>query len=214
MVAVGVDGRPLDLDHRCEEAPANVIWTSEQSIATKGASMTRSRTITYLAGAGALLLMSLALAGCGGGGGASAQAAAPKTANGQPATVGVADSGLGKILVDSQGRTLYLFQKDSGTTSACTGACASAWPPLRASGQPTVGSGAKASLVGTTTRSDGNPQVTYNGHPLYLYVGDKAPGDTNGQGLTAFGGGWFVLSAVGNQVSGSPANSGGGGGGY
>jgi predicted lipoprotein with Yx(FWY)xxD motif len=176
--------------------------------------MTRTRTITYLSGAGALLLTSLALAGCGGGGGSSAHAAAPKTANGQPATVGVSDSGLGKILVDSQGRTLYLFQKDSGTTSACTGACASAWPPLRASGQPTVGSGAKASLVGTTTRSDGNPQVTYNGHPLYLYVGDKAPGDTNGQGLTAFGGGWFVLSAVGNQVSGSPANSGGGGGGY
>lgn len=175
--------------------------------------MTRSRVITYLAGAGALLLTSVALAGCGGGGGASAQAAAPKTATGQPATVGVADSGLGKILVDSQGRTLYLFQKDSGTTSACTGACASAWPPLRASGEPTVGSGANASLVATTTRSDGNPQVTYNGHPLYRYVGDKNPGDTSGQGLTAFGGGWFALTAAGNQVSRLPANSGGGGGG-
>jgi predicted lipoprotein with Yx(FWY)xxD motif len=173
--------------------------------------MTRSRSIIYLAGVGALLLASLVLAGCGGG--ASAQAAAPKTANGQPATVGVADSDLGMILVDSQGRTLYLFQKDSGTTSACTGACASAWPPLRVSGQPTVGTGANASLVGTTTRSDGNTQVTYNGHPLYLYVGDKNPGDTNGQGLTAFGGGWFALSTTGNQVSRLPANSGGGGGG-
>jgi predicted lipoprotein with Yx(FWY)xxD motif len=176
--------------------------------------MTRSKSISFLAGATVLVLAALVVAGCGSGGGASAQAAAPKTANGEPATVGVRDSALGKILVDSQGRTLYLFQKDSGTTSACTGACASAWPPLRATGRPTVGSGANASLVGTTTRSDGNPQVTYNGHPLYLYVGDKSPGDTNGQGLTAFGGGWFALSAAGNQVSGSTASSGGGGGGY
>jgi predicted lipoprotein with Yx(FWY)xxD motif len=121
---------------------------------------------------------------------------------------------LGNILVDSQGRTLYLFQKDSGTTSSCTGACAAAWPPLRVNGQPTVGSGANASMVGTTTRSDGNPQVTYNGHPLYLYAGDQNPGDTNGQGLTAFGGGWFAVSPAGNQVSGQGSNSGGGGYGY
>jgi predicted lipoprotein with Yx(FWY)xxD motif len=120
------------------------------------------------------------------------------------------DSNLGKILVNSQGRTLYLFQKDSGTTSSCTGACAAAWPPLRANGQPTVGSGANASMVGTTTRSDGNPQVTYNGHPLYLYAGDKNPGDTNGQGLTAFGGGWFAVSPAGDQISGTGSNSGGG----
>jgi predicted lipoprotein with Yx(FWY)xxD motif len=179
-------------------------------IPTEGASMTRTRTITYLAGAGALLLTSLALAGCGGGGGSSAHAAAPKTANGQPATVGVSDSGLGKILVDSQGRTLYLFQKDSGTKSTCFGACASAWPPLPVNGKSTVGSGANASLVGSATRSDGKPQVTYNGHPLYLYTGDSSPGDTNGQGVTAFGAGWFALSAAGNQVSGQPSNSSGG----
>jgi predicted lipoprotein with Yx(FWY)xxD motif len=156
------------------------------------------------------VLASLVRAGCGGG--ASAQAAAPKTANGQPATVGVADSDLGMILVDSQGRTLYLFQKDSGTTSACTGACASAWPPLRVSGQPTVGTGANASLVGTTTRSDGNTQVTYNGHPLYLYAADQNPGDATGQGLTAFGAAWFTVSPAGNQVSGQATSSGGGGG--
>jgi predicted lipoprotein with Yx(FWY)xxD motif len=126
--------------------------------------------------------------------------------------LGVANnSQLGNILVDSQGRTLYLFQKDSGTMSSCTGACAAAWPPLRVNGQPTVGSGANAAMVGTTTRSDGNPQVTYNGHPLYLYSGDQNPGDTNGQGLTAFGGGWFAVSPSGNQVSGQGSNSGGGG---
>ena len=132
----------------------------------------------------------------------------PKTANGQPATVGVANSGLGKILVDSQGRTLYLFQKDSGTKSACTGACASGWPPLRASGKPTVGSGANASMVGTTTRSDGKPQVTYNGHPLYLFQGDQKPGDTNGQGINAFGAAWFALSPAGNKVSGTGSRRG------
>src|SRR5205823_697777 len=95
------------------------------------------------------------------------------------------------------------------TTSACTGACAAAWPPLRVTGQPTVASGVTGSLVGTTSRSDGNPQVTYNGHPLYLYVGDQKAGDTNGQGVSAFGGAWFTLSPTGDQVSGSAANSGG-----
>jgi predicted lipoprotein with Yx(FWY)xxD motif len=122
--------------------------------------------------------------------------------------VNVANSGLGQILVDSQGRTLHLFQADTGTTSACFGACATAWPPLRATGQPTVGGGANASLVGTTTRSDGNPQVTYNGHPLYTFIQGKKPGDTTGQGLTAFGGGWFVLSPAGNQIAGSASTSG------
>jgi predicted lipoprotein with Yx(FWY)xxD motif len=174
--------------------------------------MTRTKSSTFFATAAVVVLSALAVAGCGGGG-ATAHASPPKTASGQPATVGVAnDSNLGKILVDSQGRTLYLFQKDSGTTSSCTGACAAAWPPLRTTGQPTVGTRANASLVGTTTRSDGNPQVTYNGHPLYLYSGDKNPGDTNGQGLTAFGGGWFALDSAGNQVSGTGSNSGGGSG--
>jgi predicted lipoprotein with Yx(FWY)xxD motif len=174
--------------------------------------MTRSRFTASLAGAAVLGLTALSVAACGGGSsGASASTAPPKTASGRPATVGVANTSLGNVLVDSQGRTLYLFQKDSGTKSACFGACASAWPPLRASGKPTVGSGANASLVGTTKRSDGKPQVTYNGHPVYLYTGDQKAGDTNGQGLTAFGGSWFSLSSAGNQVSGQPSSSSGGG---
>jgi predicted lipoprotein with Yx(FWY)xxD motif len=123
----------------------------------------------------------------------------------------VAQSGLGSILVNSQGLTLYLFQADSGTTSACFGACAAAWPPLRATGQPSAGKGVTASLLGTTPRSDGNPQVTYNGHPLYLYVGDKKAGDTSGQGVTAFGGSWFALSPTGAQVTSAPSSSGGSG---
>jgi predicted lipoprotein with Yx(FWY)xxD motif len=175
--------------------------------------MTRSRSIAFLASAAVVPLTVLALAACGGGGSGASASAPPKTTNGQPATVGVANSDLGDILVDSQARTLYLFQKDSGTKSACFGACASAWPPLRANGQPTVGNGANA-VVGTTKRSDGKPQVTYGGHPLYRYQGDQKPGDTNGQGLTAFGGSWFAVSAAGNQVSGQASTSGGGGTGY
>jgi predicted lipoprotein with Yx(FWY)xxD motif len=173
--------------------------------------MSRTRTTTFLAGGAALLLTALVVAGCGGGSSASGSPAPPTTTDGRPATIGVANVGLGKILVDSQGHTLYLFQKDMGTTSACTGACASNWPPLRANGKPTLGSGANASLVGTTMRSDGKPQVTYNGHPLYLFEGDKKRGDTKGEGVNAFGGGWFALSPAGNQVS---ASSGGGGYGY
>jgi len=176
--------------------------------------MTRRAPITFLAAAAAIPLTALAV-GCGGsGGGATASTTPPKTASGQAATVGVANTSLGNVLVDSQGRTLYLFKKDTGTTSTCTGACAAAWPPLRASGKPTVGSGASASMVGTTKRSDGKPQVTYNGHPLYRFNGDKAPGDTNGQGVSAFGASWFALSAAGNQASGQTSSTGGGGGGY
>ena len=168
--------------------------------------MTRSRSITFLASLAALPLAAVALAGCGGGGG-SAGAASPAPLK---TTVGVANTGLGKILVNSQGRTLYLFKKDVGTKSACYGACAQNWPPLHSSGKPTAGSGADASLLGTTMRSDGKPQVTYNGHPVYLFKNDSQAGDTTGEGINAFGGSWYALSASGNQVSATPANSGGG----
>jgi len=176
--------------------------------------VTRSKSITFLTAAAVVSLSALALAACGGGGSnATASTTPPTTASGRPATVGVANNGnLGKILVDAQGRTLYLFQKDSGTKSACTGACAAAWPPLRASGKPVVGTGATASMVATAPRSDGKPQVTYNGHPLYRYSADQKPGDTNGQGVTAFGAAWFAVSPAGNMVSGTGSSSGGGNG--
>src|SRR5215467_3387077 len=104
--------------------------------------MTR-RPITFLLGASALVVAAVAVAGCGSGGRSSAE---PKTANGR-ATVGVSNESLGNILVDAQGRTLYVFQRDSGTKSTCSGPCAIDWPPLRATGKPTVGSGANASFV-------------------------------------------------------------------
>src|SRR4051794_29711901 len=171
--------------------------------------MTR-RSITLLAGATALLLGALAAAGCSSSGGSNKSfPAPPKTANGQSATVGVANDSVGKILVDSQGRTLYLFERDSGTKSTCTGACAVEWPPLRAARKPTAGGGASASTVATSARSDGEPQVTYNGHPLYLFSADRNAGDTNGQGVNAFGGLWYVVSSSGDAIT-TPVGSGGG----
>jgi len=160
--------------------------------------------MTFLAGAAVIPLAALVVAGCGGGSGnAKASAAPPKTAtvSVRTATVRVANSRLGKILVDSRGHTLYLFKKDAARKSACFGACATFWPPLRANGKPTVGAGARASLIGTSARSDGARQVIYNGHPLYTFVMDKKAGDTNGEGKTAFGGRWFAVSAAGKQVS-------------
>jgi predicted lipoprotein with Yx(FWY)xxD motif len=156
--------------------------------------------MTFLASAALLPLVALAVAACGGGG--AATAATPKTSSGASATVGVTNSSsLGSILVNSTGRTLYLFKADSSTKSACTGACATAWPPLLASGKTIAGTGLTASKLSTITRSGGIHQVTYNGHPLYLFIKDKKPGQTTGQGLTAFGAAWFAVSPAGKQIS-------------
>jgi predicted lipoprotein with Yx(FWY)xxD motif len=115
-------------------------------------------------------------------------------------TIEVRNTRLGKILVDSHGRTLYLFKKDPRGKSACSGECAKFWPPLRVGGRPTAGRGISAAKVGTISRSDGTRQVTYNGHPLYTFRQDSSPGQTRGQGLTAFGAAWFVLSPAGSQI--------------
>ncbi len=172
--------------------------------------MTRSRPLGLLTAAVVVPLVALVVAGCGSSDGSSTASA--KAPGGSSATVSVANTGLGKILVDSQGKTLYLFKQDSGTKSTCSGGCATAWPPLRASGKPTAGGGAKASLLGTTPRSDGKPQVTYNGHPLYGYQGDSKAGDTNGQAVNGFGAPWYVLSPAGNEITTASASSGGGNG--
>jgi predicted lipoprotein with Yx(FWY)xxD motif len=170
--------------------------------------MTRSRPITFLSAVAALALSALAAVGCGGGDYGDPAEATPAATSGQQAAIGAANEReLGTILVDSNGRTLYLFRKDAVSKSTCFGACASAWPPLRATGKPTVSGRANASLVGTSTRSDGNQQVTYNGHPLYLYAGDEKAGDTRGQGLTDFGASWYVLTPAGGQVSGQASSS-------
>jgi predicted lipoprotein with Yx(FWY)xxD motif len=176
--------------------------------------MTRRRTLsTTLTGAAAAGIVAVAIAGCGGGsdsGSANAAVGPPQTASGQTATVGLASTGLGKVLVNAQGRTLYLFRADHGTTSACTGGCVAQWPPLRAAGKPKVGTGLQASAVTTIKRSDGKSQVSYHGHPLYTFIGDKKAGDTTGQGINAFGASWFAVTGSGAQASGGSSSGGNG----
>ena len=107
-----------------------------------------------------------------------------------------------------------LFAQDTGTKSTCSGECAVDWPPVRVSGKPKAGSGVNTSMLGTTPRSDGKPQVTYNGHPLYLFEGDSNAGDTYGQAITAFGAAWYVMSPAGNAITTESASAAGGGRGY
>lgn len=128
---------------------------------------------------------------------------APATATPQAAvtTLSVGHTGLGAILVDGKGLTLYLFEADKGSTPSCYGACATNWPPFLAKGAVTVSGGASMAMVGTATRNGGAMQVTYNGHPLYYFVADSKPGDTNGEGVNAFGGGWFVVAPSGAKIN-------------
>jgi predicted lipoprotein with Yx(FWY)xxD motif len=132
--------------------------------------------------------------------------AAPTTTAAQQegaTTVAVASSGLGDILVDAEGRTLYAFTKDKGDQSACSGQCADNWPAL--TGTATAGTGVQASLLSTAMQANGDSQVTYSGRPLYYFAGDAKPGDTNGQGV---GNVWFVLTADGQLVQKKAAGGG------
>ena len=115
--------------------------------------------------------------------------------------VSTATTSLGRILVDPRGRTLYLFAKDKNDQSACNGQCATFWPPVLTTGKPQAGPGVDASLLGTTTRTDGKVEVTYAGHPLYYFQKDKAPGDTTGQGVNGFGDLWWVLKPSGAAIT-------------
>jgi len=142
--------------------------------------------------------------GTGGGNGSSAPAygggTPPGTSSGAAATIDVRAATLGQIITDGQGRTLYLFEADLGTSSYCTSACTSVWPPFTVAQNVVAGSGTSTALISTTVRTDGQRQVTYNGHPLYYYVGDTAAGDTKGEGLNQFGAGWDVVSPQGNKI--------------
>ena len=123
------------------------------------------------------------------------------------ATVSLRKTKLGPILVNSRGHTLYLFAKDRNSRSACSGSCARFWPPLLSRGKPTGGPGVKASLLGTTRRSSGSRQVTYNRHPLYTYALDKQAGQTRGEGSLIFGARWWAVSARGTAVVTAPTTT-------
>ncbi len=127
----------------------------------------------------------------------------PEGEMGAKPDVAVADSSLGHILVNAEGLTLYAFTQDSADQSACTGSCPDIWPPLTVEEDPAAGEGVNADLLGTLNRADGSTQVTYNGHPLYIYSEDAGPGDTNGQG---FGGSWYVVGPDGNLIRNASAS--------
>jgi predicted lipoprotein with Yx(FWY)xxD motif len=124
---------------------------------------------------------------------AAADSGSTTTAAGAKATVAVAhDATLGDLLVGADGKTLYLFEKDQGTTSACTGACSAKWPAVTASGAPTAGPGVDQAKLATA----GTGQVTYGGHLLYEFSGDAAPGDTNGTAISS----WYAVGPDGKAI--------------
>jgi predicted lipoprotein with Yx(FWY)xxD motif len=171
--------------------------------------VTRLFSFAALAVTGALVL-----AACGSSGTSSSSssgstpsygAAKPSTSNtsnssGAASTVGTKTSSLGTFLVDANGRTLYLWDADHGSKSTCSGACAQAWPPLTTTATPKASGAAKASLLGTTKRTDGSREVTYAGHPLYYFAGDTQPGQTTGQGSNGFGAPWWVVTPAGKAL--------------
>ena len=142
---------------------------------------------------GITVLAVLAFAGVG-------AAVASSGSSARLAAVGSGSSALGRIVVDSRGHTLYLFEKDRRGASACSGACLVYWPPLLTGGAPAATKGARPSLLGSIRRADGTRQVTYAGHPLYLFSGDARRGQTNGEGLKDFGTGWYVLMPSGKKI--------------
>jgi predicted lipoprotein with Yx(FWY)xxD motif len=185
---------------------------------------------SYLALGALALIAVLVIAGCGGGSSSSTttesepataeaettKEAAPAKEEGKPAaeeaeaepegeatpiSLGEA-TGVGTVLVDSEGMTLYYFQKDQKGSgkSKCEGACAAAWPPLTTEGEPEAIKGVKAAMLGTIERQDGTTQVTYAGWPLYTFVEDKKPGEDNGTDSKAFGAAWYPLHSNGKKA--------------
>lgn len=180
--------------------------------------MSRARTSTLCVAA--LAALSIGVAGCGGGssstkgaegsstkgaGGYSSTATSTTSAQGPsgPAVVTTKPNAtFGPILATSPGTlTLYMFVADHAGKSACYGTCASVWPPLLTKGAPKAAGGARQGELGTIKRTDGTTQVTYAGHPLYLYTPDKTPSDVTGQGITSFGALWYVVSPSGSVVT-------------
>jgi predicted lipoprotein with Yx(FWY)xxD motif len=190
--------------------PGGVTLGAIEDTPTKENTMHRSLLLAVPAA------VALLAAGCGSNGNGSASGSsggiygssgtqAPATnkpiANKGAAAVKVAHGPLGAHLVNANGRTLYLFEADKGTKSACTGACAKAWPPLTTTGKPKASAGAKASLLRTAKRADGSIGVTYGGHPLYTFIKDTKAGQTAGQGVNAFGGLWYVVATNGKAIT-------------
>jgi predicted lipoprotein with Yx(FWY)xxD motif len=156
-------------------------------------------------------------AGCGssnsygGGGNASTATPASATTSAKAPALAVKNTSLGRALVDSKGRTLYLFGYDTKDATRCSGDCATNWPPATSSATPKVGSGVSKGKLKVIRRSDGSRQLSYAGHPLYRFKGDSKTGDVKGQGVNAFGGVWNLVAPSGAAIT-KTASSGSSGG--
>jgi len=150
--------------------------------------------------------VALLVAGCSstpsGGGGGGGGTGPTATAAADPGTVMTGSGSVGTYLTDYQGNALYVFAQDTGSTSTCSGTCATDWPPLTLTSTiPKAGPGVTQSLLSTVRRPDATVQIAYNGHPLYTYKGDTAPGSTKGQGVNADGGLWYLVAPSGSPIT-------------
>ncbi len=161
--------------------------------------------IKYLASAGLAIVIAAVVVAVVAIGGGNATANQSKVAGGS--AISIRSTSLGKTLVDANGRTLYLFEGDRAGVSTLSAAGAAVWPRFVSAGPVKAENGAQAALIGTTTSPTGVKQVTYEGHPLYYYVGDSTPGSTRGQGLNEFGALWYVLGPSGNGITHAPSTS-------
>jgi predicted lipoprotein with Yx(FWY)xxD motif len=156
------------------------------------------------------------LAACGSSSPSASSSSPPSTSSSSPSSssasspgsvaIGTRSTSIGTVLVDAQGHTLYWFAKDTPTTSNCTGSCATYWPPVL--GHPKAASGASLPKgFSTITRSGGQVQATYDGHPLYTYVSDTSAGMTSGNDLNASGGLWWAMTPTGSMAKATPSSS-------
>jgi predicted lipoprotein with Yx(FWY)xxD motif len=175
-------------------------------------------------GIAALAITATVVAGCGSASSTTSSASAPTpaaaattssttstSAAASGLTIGSAHAHGQTYLTGMSGRAIYLWEADKGSNSSCSGACAQAWPPVTTTGKPTGGSGVTASMLGTTKRSDGSEQVTYDGHPLYYFVADTSAGSTKGQGSDGFGAKWWLVAPSGSAITASGGSSSSGG---
>lgn len=172
----------------------------------------RAGRVSVRAAAGAAAI-TLLLAGCGAGSGqgpsttrtAAKQGSNATVARGGGVSIQTATGTAGSYLTGQSGRALYLWLGDRHDVPSCSGACASAWPPVIARGKPAAAGAAQATELGTVRRSNGSSQLTYKGHPLYYFSGDLGAGTTNGQGSDGFGAKWWLVSPSGAAITQAPS---------